>query len=112
MPLCSQFCKTVFLPDKERVEIKWSKDHKLKLKYVPINKLPKEKKSFGKLVKKLYLITCKKIYCQTKCDNGTKGKNKQWLKSYTKKRKERLMQQGATSGCRDLMKEFPGYYTI
>ena len=52
--------------------------------------------------------TCKKVYCQKKCDNRTN----QWLKSYTKKRKERLIKQGATSGCRDLMKEFPGYYTL
>lgn len=52
MPSCSQFCNKVFLPDKERVEIKWSNNHNLKLKYVPINKLPKEKKSFGKVVKK------------------------------------------------------------
>jgi len=95
----------VFLPDKERVEIKFAKKHKLN--YVPINKLPKEKKSFGKVVKKIYIATCKKVYCQKKCDN-----KKEWLKSYTKKRKERLIKQGATSGCRDLMKEFPGYYTL
>ena len=55
MPSCSQFCNKVFLPDKERVEIKWSNNHNLKLKYVPINKLPKEKKSFGKVVKK-YIV--------------------------------------------------------
>ena len=44
-------------------------------------------------------------YCQTKCTN-----KKKWLKSFTKKRREKLMNQGAISGCRDLMKEFPTYY--
>jgi hypothetical protein len=112
MPTCRHFCNKVFIPDKEKVEIAFSKKHKLKLKYVPINKLPKEKKSLKKLLKTVYLEGCKRIYCQKKCDNGTKGKNIQWLKSYTKKRKERLMKQGATSGCRDLIKEFPGYYTL
>jgi hypothetical protein len=106
MPTCKNFCNKVFLPDKERVEIKFAKKHKVN--YVPINKLPKEKKSLKRLLKKVYLATCKKVYCQKKCDNGTN----QWLKSYTKKRKERLIKQGATSGCRDLMKEFPGYYTL
>ena len=43
MPSCIQFCNKVFIPDKEKVEIAFSKKHKLKLKYVPINKLPKEK---------------------------------------------------------------------
>ena len=32
-----------------------------------------------------------------------------WNK-FTKKRKENLIQQGAISGCRDLIKEFPKYY--
>ena len=107
---CKNFCNKVFIPDKEKVEIAFSKKHKLKLKYVPINKLPKEKKSLKKLLKTVYLEGCKRIYCQKKCD--TKISTKQWLKSYTKKRKERLIKQGATSGCRDLMKEFPGYYSI
>jgi len=40
------------------------------------------------------------------CKNS---KNK-WLKSFTKKRREKLIQQGAISGCRDLIKEFPTYY--
>ena len=113
MPSCSQFCNKVFIPDKEKVEIAFSKKHKLKLKYVPINKLPKEKKSLKKLLKTVYLEGCKRIYCQKKCDTKNKlDETKQWLKSYTKKRKERLMKQGATSGCRDLIKEFPGYYSI
>jgi hypothetical protein len=96
----------VFIPDKEKVEIAFAKKHKVK--YVPIDKLPKSKKSLKNLLKTVYLEGCKKIYCQKKCDKGSE----QWLKSYTKKRKERLMKQGATSGCRDLIKEFPGYYTL
>jgi hypothetical protein len=88
----------------------------LRIKYVPIAKLPKSKKSLKNLLKTVYLEGCKKIYCQKKCSNETKGKSKgtniQWLKSYSKKRKERLIKQGATSGCRDLKKEFPGYYTL
>lgn len=106
MPTCKNFCNKIFIPDKEKVEIAFAKKHKLK--YVPIDKLPKSKKSLKNLLKKVYLEGCKKIYCQTKCDNKTK----QWLKSFTKKRKERLIKLGATSGCRDLIKEFPGYYTL
>ena len=49
---------------------------------------------------------CNDIYCRKSCKNS---KNK-WLKSFTKKRKETLIQQGAISGCRDLIKEFPEYY--
>ncbi len=108
---CKNFCNKVFIPDKEKVEIAFAKKHKLK--YVPIDKLPKSKKSLKKLLKTVYLEGCKRIYCQKKCDKSSKSKDdKQWLKSYSKKRKERLMKQGATSGCRDLIKEFPGYYSI
>ncbi len=45
----------------------------------------------------------------TKNKTCKKGKNR-WLKSYTKKRKNNLMRLGATSECRDLVKEFPEYY--
>ena len=41
---CKNFCNKVFIPDKEKVEIAFAKKHKLK--YVPIDKLPKSKKSF------------------------------------------------------------------
>ena len=54
----------------------------------------------------MYLKGCDDIYCQQKC----KGMNRKWLKSFTKKRKDKLIQQGAISGCRNLHKEFPEYY--
>lgn len=50
---------------------------------------------------------CNDIYCQTKCKN-----KKKWLNSFTKKRRKKLMNQGAISGCRDLMKEFPTYKNL
>ena len=54
----------------------------------------------------MYLTLCDNIYCKKSCKNS---KNK-WLKSFTKKRKENLMKQGAISGCRDLIKEYPKNY--
>jgi hypothetical protein len=91
---CKKFCKKVFLPERERVEIEFAK--KNKLKYTT----PK------KIVKEMFLKSCNDIYCQKKCE-GSKNK---WLKSFTKKRKDKLTQQGAISGCRDLIKEYPEYY--
>jgi len=91
---CKEFCKKVFLPERERVEIEYAKRNKIK--YIR----PK------KFVKEMYLKSCDDIYCKKKC-NGSKNK---WLKTFTKKRKEKLIQQGAISGCRNLIKEFPGYY--
>jgi hypothetical protein len=55
----------------------------------------------------MFLKSCDDIYCQKKC-KGNKSKSK-WLKSFSKKRKDNLIQQGATSGCRDLKKEYPEY---
>ena len=97
---CKQFCKNTFLPERERVEIKFSR------KYKPIKVLRKTNKSLATLLENAYLKSCNDIYCQKSCKNR---KNK-WLNSFTKKRKDTLIQQGATSGCRDLIKEFPEYY--
>ncbi len=103
---CKKFCKNVFLPERERVEIEFSNKHNKKNKYQPIKTLRKTKKSFAKLLENIYLQNCNDIYCQKSCKNS---KNK-WLKSFTKKRKEKLIEQGAISGCRDVIKEFPEYY--
>lgn len=101
---CKNFCKKVFLPERERVEKVFSE--KTNMKYKPIKYLRKKDKVFAKYLENIYLENCKNIYCQKKCKNS---KNK-WLKSFTKKRKEKLIQQGAMSGCRDLIKEFSDYY--
>jgi predicted ribonuclease toxin of YeeF-YezG toxin-antitoxin module len=103
---CKKFCKDGFLPERERVEIEFSNKYNKKNKYHPIKVLRKTNKSLAKLLESSYLKNCNDMYCQTKCKNS---KNK-WLKSFTKKRKETLIQQGAISGCRDLIKEFPEYY--
>jgi hypothetical protein len=103
---CKQFCKNVYLPEKERVEIEFSKKKKLHYKPIQLLRKTKDKSSFANMLEKVYLKACEDIYCQKDCP----GKKKKWLKSFTKKRKERLIQQGAISGCRDLEKEFPAYY--
>ena len=103
---CKKFCKKGFLPERERVEIEFSNKYNNKNKYQPIKVLQKTNKSLAKLLENVYLKGCNDIYCQKSCKNN---KNK-WLKSFTKKRKEKLIQQGAISGCRDLIKEFPKYY--
>ncbi len=103
---CKKFCKDVFLPEKERVEIEFSKKHNKKNKYQTIKVLRKKnKKSLANLIETAYLKSCNDIYCQKSCK-----RSKKWVKSFTKKRKEKLIQQGAISGCRDLIKEFPEYY--
>jgi len=103
---CKKFCKEVFLPERERVEIEFSKKNK-KFKYKTIELLRKtNKKSLANLLENGFLKVCDDIYCQKDC----KGSKNKWLKSFTKKRKENLIQQGAISGCRDLIKEFPEYY--
>ncbi len=92
---CKRFCKEVFLPEKERVEMAFS--NRNKRAYI----------TPSRFAKSLYLKSCHDIYCQQpKCP----GNKKRWVKSFTKKRKARLMEQGAVSGCRDLHKEFPEYY--
>ena len=104
---CKKFCKEKFLPERERVEIEFSKRYR-KLKYKPIQLLRKTNKnsSLANLLENAFLKVCDDIYCQKDCKSS---KNK-WLKSFTKKRKENLIQQGAISGCRDLSKEFPEDY--
>jgi hypothetical protein len=75
-------------------------------KYTFQLKFLKTNKSLAKLLKNAFMINCDDIYCQKTC----KSSKKKWLKSFTKKRRERLTEQGAASGCRDLTKEFPEYY--
>lgn len=103
---CKHFCEKVNLPERERIELEFAK--KKKIKYMPIEELrktgKKKDKELATLLKKIYMNSCNTIFCQTKC------KDKQWLNSYSKKRKDRLIDQGAISGCRDLKKEFPEYY--
>lgn len=94
---CKNFCEKVFLSEREKVEKAYNKKMNIKI--------PTPNKSFKKTLKNIYLKTCNEIYCQKKCKN-----NKKWLSSFTKKRKNTLIKQGAKSGCRDLIKEFPDYY--
>jgi hypothetical protein len=104
---CKKFCKEVFLPERERVELEFSKKLNKKYKYKTIKQLRKtNKKSLANLLENAFLKNCDDIYCQ----KGCKGRKNKWLKSFTKKRKEHLIQQGAISGCRDLIKEIPEYY--
>lgn len=104
---CKRFCREVFLPEKERVEIEFSKNLNKKFKYKTIKRLRKTNNhSLANMLEKLYLKVCQDIYCKKKC----KGSKNKWLKSFTKKRKENLIKKGAMSGCRDLSKEFPEYY--
>ena len=103
---CKNFCKKVFLPERERVEIQFSNKYNKVNRYKPIKVLRKTNKSLANLIENMYLKTCNDIYCQKSCKT-TKNK---WLKSFTKKRKEKLMKQGAISGCIDAIKEFPKYY--
>jgi actin-related protein len=105
---CKTFFKEVFLPERERVEIEFSKKKlNKKFKYKTIKHLRKtNKRSLANLLEKSYLKLCQDIYCQKKC----KGRKNRWLKSFTKKRKENLIKKGAISGCRDLIKEFPEDY--
>ena len=91
---CNKFCQKVFLPEREKVEMEYT--IKNKMKYL----------NPSKFVKDLYLKSCNDIYCQKKC----KSNKSKWLKSFTQKRKDKLIQQGAISGCRDLHKEYPYYY--
>jgi hypothetical protein len=97
---CKNFCKNVFIPEKERVAIAFSN------KYKPLKVLRKTNKPLAKMVQNMFLKNCNDIYCQKSCKNN---KNK-WLKSFTKKRKENLIQKGAISGCIDLIQKFPKQY--
>ena len=106
---CKKFCKKVFLPERERVEIEFSNKYNKTTKYKPIEVLRKTDKSLANSLENMYLKTCDDVYCQKSCKNNKNSKNK-WAKSFTKKRKEKLFKQGAISGCRDLIKEFPEDY--
>ena len=97
---CKQFCKKIFLPEKERAEIKYAK--KKGIEYIP---LAKEEKEMAKVLKNWYLASCDGIYCQKKCN----PEKKQWAKTISQKRKQRLISKGALSGCIDVIKEYPGY---
>jgi len=88
------FCKKVFLPEKERL---FEEDKKKN----PKLKNHSTKRVFSEFVENFLLKGCEEIYCRPRC---------KWLKSYTEKRKKRLKAQGAISGCRDLMKEYPKTY--
>lgn len=97
---CKQFCRKVFLPERERVEKQFSKS------YDTIAELRKKKDHvLANILEKMYLKSCDDIYCQKKCKN-----KKSWIKSIDEKRKNKLIKQGATSGCRDLIEEYPDYY--
>tara|TARA_B100000035_G_scaffold310857_2_gene319404 strand:+ start:3944 stop:4549 length:606 start_codon:yes stop_codon:yes gene_type:complete len=100
-----KYCKNIFLPEREKVEKEFSKNYKT------IEELRKTGDKFdiriANILEKNYLQTCHDIYCQNKCKTKSQ---KPWVKSITKKRKTKLMEKGATSGCRDLIKEFPKYY--
>ena len=102
---CKKFCKNVFLPERERVEIEFSKKFTKNI-YKPIKVLRKTNKNLANILETAYLNSCDDIYCQKSC----KINKSKWLKSFTKKRKDNLIQEGAISGCRDLMKEFPEDY--
>jgi hypothetical protein len=97
---CKNFCKNVFIPEKERVAIAFSN------KYKPLKVLRKTNKPLAKMVQNMFLKNCNDIYCQKSCKN----KKNKWLKSFTKKRKENLIQKGAISGCIDLIQKFPKQY--
>jgi hypothetical protein len=97
---CKKFCKNVFIPEQERVATAFSD------KYKPIKVLSKTNKPLAKMIQNMFFKNCNDIYCQKSCKNR---KNK-WLKSFTKKRKENLIHQGAISGCIDLIKKFPKQY--
>ena len=101
---CKKFCKNVFIPEQERVAIAFSSN--FRNKYKPLKVLRKTNKPVAKMLQNMFLKNCNDIYCQKSCKNR---KNK-WLKSFTKKRKENLIHQGAVSGCIDLIKKFPKHY--
>jgi hypothetical protein len=103
---CKQFCKNVFIPEMERVATVASNNFRNKYRYKPLKVLRKTNKPLAKMMQNMFLNDCNDIYCQKSCKNS---KNK-WLKSFTKKRKENLIQQGAISGCKDLIKKFPKHY--
>jgi hypothetical protein len=78
---CKMFCEKVFLPERERVEIEFSKKLNSKFKYKPIKVLRKTKKTLANFLENVYLNSCNDIYCKKSC----KGRKNKWLKSFSKK---------------------------
>lgn len=99
---CKQFCKESFLPAREEVEKLVAKE--LKMNYTYLDQHPN--KEYAKIMKKVYMDLCQKVYCNRGCD----GKNLDFLPSVSEKRKDTLRAKGAKSACRDLTKEYPKYY--
>lgn len=91
------YCKKVFLAEREKVEQQFAKD--AKKTYVPLKEM--KDKSLAKMMERAYVDNCKEIYCSPTCG---------FAKSVDKDRKAKLVKKGATSACRDLVKEFPKYY--
>lgn len=79
---CKHFCKKQFVPTFEK---EYARTHNM------IRPLP--------IASKMMFKVCQDVYCQKNC-KGTK--NGKWVKSFTKKRKNKLKKLGAISGCRDL----------
>lgn len=97
---CDTFCKKVFVKERENVEAKFAKEHGIK--YVPLDKMAN--KTLAKAVKDRYVATCNEIYCNKKCGFIDTVKK-------DKPRMTNLRKQGAISACRDLVSEFPKYYS-
>ena len=98
---CKKFCVKTFIPERERVENEFDKRNpSTKYRY---SNVKRTNKSLAKIMKRNFITTCENIYCQKKCKN-TKNR---FLTSFSKKRKQKLLSQGAISGCRNLIKEFP-----
>lgn len=106
-PTCKQYCNSYFLPERERVEAKHAKDHKST--YTPLAQ--QKDRALASRVRRAYLGLCKDIYCRK--GSGCGGKDKEdFVASISDNRKAALLKLGATSGCRDIIKEFPKYYKL
>ena len=82
---CKHFCKEVFLPERERVGVLFSKINlKKQFRYIPIPVLRKTNKSLAKEREHMTLHFCNDIYCQEHCENS----KTKWLPSFTKKEKK------------------------
>ena len=103
-----QFCKNVFLPEREKVEMKFDKNYE-RIE-VMSNKDDQFEKETADFLEKAYLDSCSDIYCNDNNCNKSSKSNKKWVKSFSQERKKKLIGQGAISGCRDLIKEHPDYY--
>jgi hypothetical protein len=95
---CDQYCSNVFLPERERVEVLFTRKAGLP-PYVPVDKM--SNKVLGSMMKDAYIKTCNGIYCSPKCG---------FVETIDSSRRKNLTRRGALSACRDLVREFPGYY--